>query len=67
MAIIGGGDDVPGPLYGACFLVLLQEMLWANWPEIYMILLGAFLVGFVLGAPDGIQGRLAAIRRRMAR
>ncbi len=66
MAIIGGGDDVPGPLYGACFLALLQELLWANWPEIYMILLGALLVGFVLGAPDGIQGRLTALRRAMA-
>ena len=67
MAIIGGGDDVPGPVYGACFLVLLQELLWANWPEIYMILLGTFLVTFVLRAPDGIQGRLAAIRRKIAR
>ena len=67
MAIIGGGDDVPGPLYGACFLVVLQELLWANWPEIYMILLGALLIGFVLGAPDGIHGRIAALRRRMAR
>ena len=67
MAIIGGGDDVPGPLYGACFLVLLQELLWANWPEIYMILLGALLVGFVLGAPNGIQGGIAALRRRMTR
>ncbi|MEC7490153.1 MAG: branched-chain amino acid ABC transporter permease [Pseudomonadota bacterium] len=67
MAIIGGGDDVPGPVYGACFLVLLQELLWANWPEIYMILLGAFLVGFVLRAPDGIQGWLTAFQRRKAR
>jgi branched-chain amino acid transport system permease protein len=67
MAIIGGGDDVPGPLYGACFLVLLQELLWANWPEIYMILLGALLVGFVLGAPNGIVGGIAALRRRMTR
>ena len=67
MAIIGGGDDVPGPLYGACFLVVLQELLWANWPEIYMILLGALLVGFVLGAPDGIHGRIAVLRRRLAR
>ena len=67
MAIIGGGDDVPGPLYGACFLVLLQELLWANWPEIYMILLGALLVGFVLGAPNGIVGGIAALRRRLAR
>ncbi len=67
IAIIGGGDDVPGPLYGACFLVLLQELLWANWPEVYMIILGALLVGFVLGAPDGIQGRIAVLRRRLAR
>ena len=67
MAIIGGGDDVPGPLYGACFLVLLQQLLWANWPQIYMILLGAVLVGFVLGAPDGIQGGIAALRRRLVR
>ena len=27
MAIIGGGDDVPGPIYGAFGLVLLQEVL----------------------------------------
>ncbi len=63
MAVIGGGDDVPGPLYGACFLVLLQELLWANWPEIYMILLGALLVGFVLWAPDGIHGRVSRLGR----
>ncbi len=67
MAIIGGGDDVPGPLYGACFLVLLQQLLWANWPEIYMILLGAVLVGFVLGAPDGIRGGIVTLRRRLVR
>ena len=64
-ATLGGGDDVPGPLYGALFLVLLQELLWANWPEVYMILLGALLVGFVLGAPDGIQGRITHLRRRL--
>ena len=63
IAIIGGGDDVPGPVWGALFLVLLQEVLWANWPEIYMILLGGLLVAFVLGVPDGIHGRIAAWRR----
>ena len=64
MAVIGGGDDVPGPLYGAAALVILQELLWTSWPEIYMILLGALLVGFVLGAPDGLHGLLRARRRR---
>ncbi len=67
MAIIGGGDDVPGPLYGAFFLVVLQQFLWANWPEVYMIILGTVLVAFVLGAPDGIQGRLTVLRGRLAR
>ena len=56
MAIIGGSDDAAGPLLGVAFLVILQELLWANWPEIYMILLGGLLIGFVLFAPGGILG-----------
>jgi branched-chain amino acid transport system permease protein len=63
MAIIGGSDDAPGPLMGALFLVVLSELLWANLPELYMIILGALLVGFVLGAPNGIYGWLKARRK----
>jgi len=60
MAIIGGSDDAPGPLLGVAFLVILQELLWANWPEVYMIILGVLLIGFVLFAPSGILGCLSA-------
>ena len=67
MAIIGGSDDAPGPLMGALFLVVLSELLWANLPELYMILLGMLLVGFVLGAPDGIYGWLRTRRGAGAR
>jgi branched-chain amino acid transport system permease protein len=56
MAIIGGSDDAAGPLLGVAFLVILQELLWANWPEVYMIILGVLLIGFVLFAPGGILG-----------
>lgn len=56
IAIIGGGDDAPGPLYGALFLVVLQELLWANWPQLYMIILGLLLVFFVLWSPHGVHG-----------
>lgn len=56
VAIIGGGDDAPGPVYGALFLVVLQELLWANWPQLYMIILGLLLVFFVLWSPDGVHG-----------
>ena len=56
IAIIGGGDDAPGPVYGAFFLVVLQELLWANWPQLYMVILGLMLVFFVLCSPDGMHG-----------
>ncbi len=67
MAIIGGSDDAPGPLLGAISLVIVSELLWASMPQAYMIILGALLVGFVLWAPDGLYGRLAALGRRRAR
>jgi branched-chain amino acid transport system permease protein len=62
MAIIGGSDDALGPLLGAAFLVILSELLWANAPQVYMIILGVLMVGFVLFAPDGIYGRLRSFR-----
>ena len=60
MAIIGGSDDAPGPFLGVAFLVILQELLWVNLPEVYMIILGALLIGFVLFVPTGIYGWLDA-------
>ncbi len=59
MAIIGGSGDARGPLFGAAFMVGLSELLWANAPRLYMILLGLFLVGFVVFAPSGLVGLLA--------
>ena len=55
MAMIGGSDTVRGATMGAAFLVLLSELLWANLPELYMILLGLLLIGFVLFAPGGLD------------
>lgn len=62
MAMIGGSDDAPGPLLGAIFFALLSELLWAQFPELYMILVGSMLVVFVTVAPDGLAGRLRAWR-----
>lgn len=62
MAVIGGSDDARGPLFGALALTLLSELLWANAPEIYMIIVGLSLIGFVLFAPSGICGWLAQRR-----
>jgi branched-chain amino acid transport system permease protein len=57
IAILGGSDEVPGPLLGAVLLVLMSELLWARAPEIYMIILGVLLVAFVLLVPEGLVGR----------
>jgi branched-chain amino acid transport system permease protein len=62
MAVIGGSDDARGPIVGALFLGLLSELLWANAPEVYMILLGLVLIGFVLLAPAGICSWLPRLR-----
>jgi branched-chain amino acid transport system permease protein len=58
IAILGGSDEVLGPLLGAVLLVLLSELLWARAPEIYMIILGVLLVAFVLFVPEGLLGRV---------
>lgn len=59
MAILGGGDDSRGPLLGVLFLAILSEMLWVKAPLLYMIVLGAILVVFVLLIPGGLVGLLA--------
>ena len=63
IAILGGTDEVPGPLLGAMLLVLMSELLWARAPEVYMIILGVLLVAFVLFLPEGLLGRAQRLRR----
>ena len=66
MALLGGGDGVRGPIFGVLFLALLSELLWAQAPLLYMILLGAILVVFVLLVPDGLIGLFQRWRRKGA-
>ncbi|MDB6000022.1 MAG: branched-chain amino acid transporter permease [Rhizobacter sp.] len=68
MAIIGGSNRPAGPVLGAMFIVLLSELLWARAPQMYLILLGVLLIGFVLFAPTGVYGKLVELsqRRRVA-
>ena len=63
MALIGGGDTARGPVLGVLFLALLSELLWAQAPLLYMIILGAILVVFVLVVPEGVIGLARRLRR----
>jgi branched-chain amino acid transport system permease protein len=56
MTIIGGSDDLRGPVLGALFLTILSELLWTNAPELYMVILGLLLVLFVVFLPQGLTG-----------
>jgi branched-chain amino acid transport system permease protein len=67
IAILGGSDEVSGPLLGALFLVLLSELLWTRAPELYMIILGVLLIGFVLFVPEGLVGRAQRLLGSTAR
>ncbi len=62
MVIIGGGDDLRGPILGAVLLSLISEFLWASAPQLYMIILGTLLCAFVLFVPEGLCGRLLRVR-----
>ena len=66
MAILGGGDNAKGPVLGVVFLFALQELLWAHAPLLYMIILGAILITFVLVLPNGLVGLPEAWARRRA-
>ncbi len=58
MAVIGGGDRPAGPLLGVILLVVLQELLWASVPQLYMIIVGALLIGVVIWVPGGVYARV---------
>jgi len=62
MAIVGGSGGVAGPLMGALLLFAASELLWASFPQVYLIGLGVLLVGFVLFVPRGLAGFLPGAR-----
>jgi len=64
MALVGGAGALFGPLLGAVPLVLLFEVLTANFPNYFSILLGAVFVLIVYALPRGVVGLFGSGRRR---
>lgn len=56
MALLGGAGRLYGPLLGVIPLVLLFELLSANFPNYFSILLGLTFLGVVYFVPDGVAG-----------
>jgi branched-chain amino acid transport system permease protein len=58
MALLGGAASLFGPLLGAVPLVLLFEVLTANFPNYFSILLGIVFIVIVYLLPRGVIGLL---------
>jgi branched-chain amino acid transport system permease protein len=64
MALLGGVHALLGPLLGVIPLALLFEVLSANFPNHFSILLGMVFMLVVYAMPQGVAGLLARARRR---
>jgi branched-chain amino acid transport system permease protein len=54
MVLLGGMGTVLGPLCGALVLSVVNEVLWANYPQIYLACVGVIVLLAVLYMPRGI-------------
>ncbi len=62
MALLGGVEGIEGAMVGAIILTLLSEVLWAQYPYHYMIILGTIMIVIVKFMP---QGLVFPIKKRM--
>jgi len=63
MALLGGTGRLLGPILGVVPLVLLFEVLTANFPNYFSILLGVVFIVIVYLLPNGVTGLFAAARK----
>jgi branched-chain amino acid transport system permease protein len=56
MAFLGGAGTLAGPVIGAIFLATTEEILWAEFRYIYLILVGVIIISVVLAMPRGLVG-----------
>lgn len=56
MAMLGGFGTVIGPIIGSLILYTVEYYLWATQPHLYLMILGALIVGIVMYMPEGIVG-----------
>ena len=54
MVLLGGMGTVFGPLAGALGLSVVNEVLWAKYPQIYLAVVGVIIILAVLFTPRGL-------------
>lgn len=54
MMLLGGMGTISGPIIGAIFLELLATLVWGNFLEVHLLILGILIVASVLLLPEGL-------------
>lgn len=57
-AMFGGLGTITGPIVGAVFMYTLDDLIWARFPILNLMVLGIFIVALVLFFPRGIVGSI---------
>jgi branched-chain amino acid transport system permease protein len=67
MALLGGAGTVAGPLVGAFIFQVMEELVWRNFLNVHLGLLGLIVVLLILFLPKGLLGTgLLSPRRKLA-
>lgn len=67
MPIIGGVGTVWGPVVGAVVYGLVNEELFASFPQLHLLLYGALLIIIILFEPGGVLGMVDQTMRKIRR
>lgn len=59
MAVLGGVGTLWGPLVGAVLMTQVSELLWADFPQAYLMIFGGLLVALLIVLPRGIVPAIA--------
>jgi branched-chain amino acid transport system permease protein len=63
VVLFGGSGTVWGPIIGAATVMVMREMLWAQFPAAHLAALGALLLIVVLYLPGGLVSIVRERRR----
>jgi branched-chain amino acid transport system permease protein len=65
--LIGGAGSIGGAVFGAVAFGLINELLWARFPTIYLMILGIVVVFIVRFSPEGLLKGSQVLIRKMRR
>jgi len=56
MVLLGGAGTVLGPVFGAFVFLVFEELVWRNFLQIHLGVMGLIVVLLILFLPKGVLG-----------